>query len=119
MTTNAPTLADVLAPLLNELADVQARLEPLKETEVDVKARIREALATVGPGTYEAGGHVLNAGVTRRVDVDAVAAAHPVDTHPQLYRLVPDVAAIRANLAPAELDGFMTVAGDMRIGLKS
>lgn len=117
--TTTTTLADTLAPLLDELATVQSRLEPLKEAEAEVKARIRDALATVGPGTYEAGGHVLNAGVTRRVDIDAVAAAHPVGTHPQLYRLVPDLAAIKKNLAPAELDGYMTVTGDMRIGLKS
>lgn len=105
MTTTEPTLADVLGPLLNELAGIQSRLEPLKEAEADVKARIREAVAAVGPGTYEAGGHVLNAGITRRVDVDAVAQAYPVTDNPQLYKLVPDLAAIKKNLSPAVVEG--------------
>ena len=114
----ATTQADTLTALAGQLAIVQAQLRPLQEQEAALKAEIRSNLASLGPGEYLAGDHLVVAGATRRIDNTRIEERYPVTEHPELYKLVVDTAAVRKNLAPAVVDDLMKIAGDLAITVR-
>lgn len=104
-----------LAALVDELLTVQEQMEPLKAREADLKARIRNAAE---PGENAAGTHTVTLAPSRRLDLTAIAKAYPATEHPELYVLTPDTKKVRANLAPAAVDGFMKESGEPRVTIK-
>jgi len=117
-TTRKDTTMIELADLADRLAQVQEQLAPLRDLETALKAEMRSTLATLGPGEYQAGNHVVVAGATRRLDQTLIQEHYPATTHPQFYKLTIDTAAVRRELAPAVIDEHMTTAGDMKITVK-
>ena len=109
---------DTLGKLADRLVKVQLALQPLRDEEAALKAQIRELLAAKGPGKYAAGGHVVNAQATRRLDLDAIAKAYPANERPSLYTLKPDTKKVRASLPPDEIEQYMVTGGDLKIGLE-
>ena len=48
----------------------------------------------------------------------AVAEKYPAAKHPQLYKLVVDTKAVRRELDPEEVESFMEIQGDLKIGVE-
>jgi len=109
---------DTLTALADQLARVQEQLGPLREREAALKAEIRSNLASLGPGEYLAGDHLVVAAATRRLDPKLIEQDYPATTHPQFYKLTVDTAAVRRELAPAAVDEHMRIAGDMAITVR-
>ena len=64
MTTVNTTLADQLAPLAADLADVQDKIATLQLEEATLKRKIRESVP--GPDTYTAGNLTVMVSTNRR-----------------------------------------------------
>lgn len=107
-----------LRELTDALAVTTSKLAPLQETLDSLKAQIRELLTNEGPGEYQAGDRVVSASANRRLNLAAVAEKYPPAHYPQLYKLAPDTKAVRRELDPEEVERFMEIQGDLKIGVK-
>jgi hypothetical protein len=106
-----------LRELTDRLAITTSKLGPLEATRDSLKAQIRELLSTEGPGEYQAGDRVVSASANRGLDLVSLAAKYPPTTHPQLYKLTPDTKAVRRELPADEVESFMAIRGDLKIGV--
>ena len=114
--TPVATLEEQLAPLAARLADIQAAKADLEEQEKGIKAAIRDLVP--GPDAYAAAGLTVSVQPNRRFNPELFMALHPVTERPDLYKLVPDTAKVRAAVAPDEYATFMAPAGEDKVGLK-
>lgn len=108
---------DRLRDLTDALAVTTSKLAPLEQTRDSLKAQIREMLASEGPGEYQAGDRVVSASPNRGLNLAGIAEKYPPTTHPQLYKLVPDTKAVRRELTSEEVETFMEIRGELKIGL--
>lgn len=111
------TLADTLAPLATELAELAAQRKAIDEREKAIKAQIRQLVP--GPDTYAAGDATITVSANRRLALDKIAGDYPATEHPYLYDLTPATAKVREHLAPADIDRYMLPAGEDRITVKA
>ena len=79
MSTNT-TLAEQLAPLAAQLADIADKIAILQLEEAALKSKIREAVP--GPDAYAAGNLTLTVSTNRRFDQRKALAAIPEDLIP-------------------------------------
>lgn len=113
-----PLNQDRLRELTDALAVTTSKMKPLADTAESLKAQIRELLASEGPGDYTAGDRIVHASANRRLSPVAVAEKYPAAKHPQLYKLVVDTKAVRRELDPEEVESFMEIQGDLKIGVE-
>ena len=118
MTDTQPTLSERLAPLAAEKATIDEQVAALTERRDTIVQAIRDLVATSGPGTYGAGDREVVVQLNRRLDLAKLAADHPVESNPELYKLTPDTKLVRANLAPADVDRYMVPAGLDKVTVK-
>lgn len=111
------TLEEQLEPLAAMLADALADRDKANQRADEIKAQIRDLLAEHGPGSYDAGIETIKASAPRTVDTKKVEQAYPAAEHPYLYTLKPDVKLVRAHLDEAQVEDYLTPAGDLRISL--
>jgi len=76
-TTPNTTLADQLAPLAGELANIQDKIATLQLEEASLKRKIRETVP--GPDTYTAGGLVVIVSTNRRWDTKLASKVIPAE----------------------------------------
>lgn len=115
-TTNTARLEELLEPIANELATVQADIKKSQQREKELKDELRALLEDHAPGEYAAGLEVVRVTVAHTVDAKAVERDYPAATHPFLYKLAPDTKLVRAHLDEVQLERYL-VAGSPRIGL--
>lgn len=88
--------------------DVARRVE-LKETIDRLNqevALIDDRLRQHDYGNYDAGDWTLQLQHSRTLNGGRFAEAYPVTKFPELYKAVPDTAAIKEHIAPVALDAF-------------
>jgi hypothetical protein len=91
------------------LADLVARKVALKEQQeriADELSQIDERLRAEGIGNHDAGDWTLQVIPNRRLDPAAIEQTFPVTKFPQYYKPVPNLDALKANIAPVELAKF-------------
>ncbi|WP_061960631.1 hypothetical protein [Demequina flava] len=95
-----------LAALVNEELTLAAAAEQIAERRATIKATLIDNLPI---GSHDIGDHTVQVRAgARRVDPGKVAANHPYEQSPELYKHTVDTTAVKHHLAPAELDGYKT-----------
>lgn len=104
--TRVPETEARLEALAREYADLNARREPIENRMQEIRAEFRNLLDY---GTSRHAGQTISIQHNPIFDEDAFRAAYPVGRYPHLYKQAPpDRAAIKENLAPAEVRAFHT-----------
>lgn len=99
--------------LAREYATLQDRVAP-DLARID---EIKKLMRGLDYGTHDVAGLKVSVARNSRLDAAAFAAKYPVLQHPGLYKSAPDSAAIKKNLAPAEIE-TLSVAGEPRVTIK-
>lgn len=103
--TPKPKTIDLPA-LVNELATIKENIEQQTERKKTIEAILIENLTF---GTHELGGHQVQIrAAAGRIDAAKVAANHPFEQTPEIYKATIDTALVKHHLAPAELEGYKT-----------
>lgn len=110
------TLEQQLLPLAGRLADVQAQIAELQNTERALKTAIRALVP--GPDSYQAGDIAVVVQANRKFDPDKAVALLPQETIEGCTRTTVDPALLKQHLTPAQLDDCMVPAGELKVGLK-
>jgi hypothetical protein len=93
-----------VAGLVDELADLNDKAAHIDERAKTIKAILLEQLQ---PGSHTIAGHLVTVkSGAARLDVNKVAANHPFEQMPELYKNAVDISLARKHLAPAELEGY-------------
>jgi len=102
MTATQPNLA----ALINEELTLAEAAEQIDERRKTIKAILIDQLPI---GTHDIGEHTVQVRAgARRLDPAKVAANHPFEQNPELYKNTLDTTAVKHHIAPAELDGYKT-----------
>lgn len=91
------------------IADLAARKVELKEQQeriVQELALIDDKFRELGLGNHDAGDWTVQVRTNRRINNAAVEQAFPVVQFPHFYKPAVNLDALKANLAPVELDKF-------------
>ena len=116
-TTNTPAHnATRLADLATRLADTQARKDELTaplDAQIDeLKAAIRDELATEGPGTFTAGDHNVTLRPNRRFDPMEALRVLPETIVQTITTTTIDTALAKKRLSPDMYEACMTERGN-------
>ena len=103
MTTVNTTLANQLAPLAADLADIQDKIATLQLEEASLKRKIRESVP--GPDTYTAGNLTVIISTNRRWDSKKAAKVIPAELLPLVSVTTTVVDKTKVSvLCPAQYD---------------
>lgn len=105
-----------LANLATRLADAQARKDeltaPLDAQIEELKAAIRDELATEGPGTFTAGDHSITLRPNRRFDPMEALRVLPETIVQTITTTTIDTALAKKRLSPDMYEACMTERGN-------
>lgn len=93
----------LLGQLALEHAKLTADISALTERRKDVAALLSANLTT---GTTTLGDHKITITVPHRISLPLIEAAYPVTRHPEFYRPALNLDAVKALIAPADLEQF-------------
>jgi hypothetical protein len=105
---------ETIQDLVREYALRQAEAAPILARMEEIKKTLRFDLPR---GTHKIAGLSIGISPNNRFDAKAFEADYPIIQNHGLYKPMPDMDAIRENLAPAEIRKY-TNEGDPRVTVK-
>lgn len=94
------------------------RLQEQREYIDQQMDQLKEQLRTLGEGTYDIAGVKVSITPNRRIDAKLVESEYPIGQHPELYKGVPDTAALRRHLSPIRVEQLMTTVGPPKVSVR-
>lgn len=114
MPDTTPETGSIHEELVREYAILQDRVATDTARMDEIKKVLRGDLSI---GSHAIAGLTVQVARNARLDADRFTTEYPVLEHPQLYKSVPDPAAIKRNLAPAVIEQLQ-VEGEPRLTIK-
>lgn len=104
-----------LEQLATRWAQIKTDVETLKAEEEEIK----QQLSSLAPGNHDAGEHRIQVQAPRRtLNKKKIAQAFPAEQYPAIYSMQLDTSAVKKQIAPAVLEGYMDEAATPTIILK-